>query len=161
AQALAALLADEGSDTAHGPDPAPLAMPAVSGGYADEPETARVEGPRYLVEELLPYSRPEVAAANWPLPLDDLGAVWLVASGSVDVVYTVREPGAAAGRRCHLCRVDEGGSIFAISGVRGRSGGGLVAVGAGPAKLLKFSRGDLIRLSFEEGLTDQVALLID
>ncbi len=71
------------------------------------------------------------------------------------------EPGAVAGRRRHLCRVEEGGSIFAISGVRGRSGGGLVAVGAGPAELLKFSRGDLIRLSFEEGLTEQVALLID
>ena len=57
--------------------------------------------------------------------------------------------------------MEEGGSIFAISGVRGRSGGGLVAVGAGPAQLLKFARGDLIRLSFEEGLSEQVAVLID
>ena len=31
----------------------------------------------------------------------------------------------------------------------------------GPAQLLKFARGDLIRLSFEEGLSDQVAVLID
>ena len=36
-----------------------------------------------------------------------------------------------------------------------------MAVGAGPAQLLKFARGDLIRLSFEEGLSDQVAVLID
>ena len=64
-----------------------------------------------------------------------------------------------AGRRRHLCRVEEGGSIFAISGVRGRSGGGLLAVGAGTAQLLKFARGDLIRLSFEEKLADQVAVL--
>ncbi len=68
-------------------------------------------------------------------------------------------PALTAGRRRHLCRVEEGGSIFAISGVRGRSGGGLLAVGAGPAQLLKFARGDLIRLSFEEGLSEQVAVL--
>ena len=36
-----------------------------------------------------------------------------------------------------------------------------MAVGAGPAQLLKFARGDLIRLSFEEGLSEQVAVLID
>src|SRR5207253_4952028 len=88
-------------------------------------------------------------------------AVWLVNSGGVDVFFSELESGAAAGRRRHLCRVEEGGSIFAISGVRGRSGGGLLAVGAGPAQLLKFSRGDLIRLSFEEGLSEQVAVLID
>ena len=61
--------------------------------------------------------------------------------GGVDVFFTQLEPGARAGNRRHLCRVEEGGSIFAISGVRGRSGGGLVAVGAGPAQLLKFARG--------------------
>ena len=82
-------------------------------------------------------------------------------SGGVDMFFTQLEPGATEGRRRHLCRVEEGGSIFAISGVRGRSGGGLLAVGAGPAELLKFSRGDLIRLSFEEGLSEQVAVLID
>ena len=36
-----------------------------------------------------------------------------------------------------------------------------MAVGAGPAQLLKFARGDLIRLSFEEELSEQVAVLID
>ena len=135
-------------------------MPAVSGGY-EAAEPRREAAPRFLVEELRPFSRPEHVSANKPLELDDPAAVWLVTSGGVDVFFTVMEPGAAAGRRCHLCRVDEGGSIFAVSGVRGRTGGGLVAVGAGPAELLKFSRGDLIRLSFEEGLTEQVALLVD
>ena len=109
----------------------------------------------------MPYSRPEQTAANLPLALDDPEAVWWVSSGSVDVYFTQVEPGATAGRRRHLCRVEEGGSIFAISGVRGRSGGGLLAVGAGTAQLLKFARGDLIRLSFEEELSDQVAVLID
>ena len=116
---------------------------------------------RFIVEELLPYSRPEQTAANLPLPLEDPEAVWWVSSGSVDVYFTPIEPGATAGRRRHLCRVDEGGSIFAISGVRGRAGGGLLAVGSGTAQLLKFARGDLIRLSFEEDLSEQVAVLID
>ncbi len=122
---------------------------------------AENDRPRFIVEELLPYSQPERTAANRPLPLDDSEAVWLVNTGGVDVFFTQLEPGATEGRRRHLCRVEEGGSIFAISGVRGRSGGGLLAVGAGPAELLKFSRGDLIRLSFEEGLSEQVAVLID
>ena len=119
------------------------------------------DSPRFIVEELLPYSQPESTAANRPLSLDDAEAVWWVSSGGVDVFFTQLEPGATPGNRRHLCRVEEGGSIFAISGVRGRSGGGLVAVGAGPAQLLKFARGDLIRLSFEEGLSEQVAVLID
>ena len=123
--------------------------------------TSSEPDPRFIVEELLPYSRPERTAANLPLALDDPEAVWWVSSGSVDVFFTQFEPGATAGRRRHLCRVEEGGSIFAISGVRGRAGGGLLAVGAGPAQLLKFARGDLIRLSFEEGLSEQVAVLID
>jgi NHLM bacteriocin system ABC transporter peptidase/ATP-binding protein/NHLM bacteriocin system ABC transporter ATP-binding protein len=119
------------------------------------------DSPRFIVEELMPYSRPERTAANLPLALDDAEAVWLVTSGGVDVFFTKLEPGAAEGRRRHLCRVEEGGSIFAINAVRGCSGGGLLAVGAGAAEMLKFSRGDLIRLSFEEGLSDQVAVLID
>ncbi len=116
---------------------------------------------RFIVEELWPYSRSEQTAANLPLALDDPDAVWWVSSGSVDVYFTPVQSGATAGRRRHLCRVEEGGSIFAISGVRGRSGGGLLAVGAGTAQLQKFARGDLIRLSFEEDLSDQVAVLID
>jgi len=119
------------------------------------------DSPRFIVEELGPFSRPERAAANLPLCLDDADAVWWVSSGGVDVFFTPLEPGASAGSRRHLCRVEEGGSIFAIRGDPSRSGGRLVAVGAGPAQLLKFARGDLIRLSFEEGLAEQVAVLID
>jgi NHLM bacteriocin system ABC transporter peptidase/ATP-binding protein/NHLM bacteriocin system ABC transporter ATP-binding protein len=159
AQALAALRAELEAVPVPETAPARLSMPAVTGGY--EAAVALREPARFLVEELLPFSRPERTSANMPLELDDPAAVWLVNTGSVDVFFTLMEPGAAAGRRRHLCRVDEGGSIFAIRGVRGRTGGGLVAVGAGPAELLKFSRGDLIRLSFEEGLTEQVALLLD
>jgi NHLM bacteriocin system ABC transporter ATP-binding protein len=36
-----------------------------------------------------------------------------------------------------------------------------LAVGVGPARLLKLARGDLIRLGFEERLAEQVALLLD
>ena len=36
----------------------------------------RADPARFLVEELLPYSRPEQTAANRPLPLDDPEAVW-------------------------------------------------------------------------------------
>jgi NHLM bacteriocin system ABC transporter peptidase/ATP-binding protein/NHLM bacteriocin system ABC transporter ATP-binding protein len=122
---------------------------------------AESNAPRFIVEELLPYSQPESTAANRPLTLDDAEAVWWVSSGGVDVFYTPLESAATPGNRRHLCRVEEGGSIFAISGIRGRSGGTLVAVGAGPAQLLKFARGDLIRLSFEEGLSAQVAVLVD
>ena len=48
----------------------------------------QVEPPRYIVEELLPYSQPERTAANLPMPLDDAEAVWLVTSGGVDVFFT-------------------------------------------------------------------------
>ncbi len=125
---------------------------------AVEPEAA---SPRFLVEELLPYSQPEQTAAHLPLPLDDAQAVWWVVSGVIDIFFTQLQPGATTGPRRHLCRVEEGGSIFAISGARGRSGGGLVAVGTGAAQLLKLARGDLIRLSFEKGLSEQIAVLID
>jgi NHLM bacteriocin system ABC transporter peptidase/ATP-binding protein/NHLM bacteriocin system ABC transporter ATP-binding protein len=139
------------------PDRHPLPAGPLSDPFLDQ----ELDSPRFIVEELLPYSQSVRTAANLPLPLDDAEAVWWVSSGGVDVFFTQLELGAAPGQRRHLCRVEEGGSIFAISGVRGRSGGGLVAVGAGPAQLLKFARGDLIRLSFEEGLSEQVAVLID
>jgi NHLM bacteriocin system ABC transporter peptidase/ATP-binding protein/NHLM bacteriocin system ABC transporter ATP-binding protein len=122
---------------------------------------ADIMSPRFLVDELLPFSQPEKTAAYLPLPLDDPEAVWWVASGGIDIFFTQLEPGPTPGQRRHLCRVEEGGSIFAICGARGRSGGGLMAVGAGPAQLLKFARGDLIRLSFEMGLAGQIAVLID
>ena len=79
---------------------------------------------RFIVEELFPYSVPDQTAANLPLALDDPGAVWGVSSGSVDVFFIVNKARAGARDRepkRHLCRVEEGGSIFAISGVRGSS----------------------------------------
>ena len=103
----------------------------------------------------------EETAANRPLPLDDPESVWWVTGGQVDVFFTLPGLDGGPGRRRHLCRVEEGGSIFAISGVRGHAGGGLMAVGVGTARLLRFARGDLIRLGFEERLAEQVAVLID
>ncbi len=151
----------------------PEAVPSPRG-RADRPRSIPAVGRRLRVAERPRRSRPgswSRSCCRSPCPSARRrtgrcrstipAAVWLVTSGGVDVFFTLMEPGAVAGRRRHLCRVEEGGSIFAISGVRGRSGGGLVAVGAGPAELLKFSRGDLIRLSFEEGLSEQVALLVD
>jgi len=123
--------------------------------------TAELDLPRFLIEELLPFSVREETAANRPLPLDDPESVWWVTGGQVDVFFTLPGLDGGPGRRRHLCRVDEGGSIFAISGVRGHAGGGLMAVGVGTARLLRFARGDLIRLGFEERLAEQAAVLID
>ncbi|MGO9468605.1 MAG: NHLP family bacteriocin export ABC transporter peptidase/permease/ATPase subunit [Isosphaeraceae bacterium] len=138
-----------------------LGDPAPAGRLLARAPEAEAASPRFLVEELLPYSQPEQTATHLPLPLDDAQAVWWVVSGVIDIFFTQLEPGAMPGPRRHLCRVEEGGSIFAISGARGRSGGGLVAVGTGAAQLLKLARGDLIRLSFEKGLSEQIAVLID
>ena len=123
--------------------------------------TAELNVPRFLIEELLPFSAREETAANSPLPLDDPESVWWVTGGQVDVFFTLPGLDGGPGRRRHLCRVEEGGSIFAVSGVRGHAGGGLMAVGVGTARLLRFARGDLIRLGFEERLAEQVAVLID
>ncbi len=116
---------------------------------------------RFLIEELLPFSDREETAANRPLPLDDPESVWWVTEGQVDVFFTVPGLDGGQGRRRHLCRVEEGGSIFAVGGARGQAGDGLMAVGVGTARLLRFARGDLIRLGFEERLAEQVAVLID
>src|SRR5262249_36309385 len=92
AHALAALRAE--LEAVPVPETAPnlLSMPAVSGGY--ETAVAPREPARFLVEELLPFSRPERTSANMPLELDDPAAVWLVNAGSVDVFFTLMEPGA-------------------------------------------------------------------
>jgi NHLM bacteriocin system ABC transporter peptidase/ATP-binding protein/NHLM bacteriocin system ABC transporter ATP-binding protein len=127
------------------------------GGLSSDEE----DPPMFLIEELQPFSQIEESAANSPLPLDDPEAVWWVERGQVDVFFTQPDQSGGAGRRRHLCRVEEGGSIFAVNGVRGRSGGGLLAVGVGSATLRKFARGDLMRLSFEPSLAEQVAVLID
>jgi NHLM bacteriocin system ABC transporter ATP-binding protein len=142
--------------------PASSALPPVAGitPASDSPDPALGRS-GYLIEELLPFSCPEHTSANHPLPLDDPESVWWVRGGQVDLFFTLPGLNGEPGRRRHLCRVDDGGSIFAISGVRGRLGGGLLAVGVGQADLLRFARGDLIRLSFDEPLAEQVSLLID
>ncbi len=136
-------------------------LAAVRAAAASAAVTSDLDFPRFLIEELLPFSSREETAANRPLPLDDPESVWWVTGGQVDVFFTLPGIDGAPGRRRHLCRVEEGGSIFAISGVRGRTGGGLMAVGVGTARLLRFARGDLMRLGFEERLAEQVAVLID
>jgi NHLM bacteriocin system ABC transporter peptidase/ATP-binding protein/NHLM bacteriocin system ABC transporter ATP-binding protein len=150
--------------SAPGPHPAPLAPVPLGSTPAALPSISpngQDDAPRFLIEELTPFGIPEETAANQPLPLDDPESAWWVTGGQVDVFFTQPGIGDGPGRRRHLCRVEEGGSIFAISGVRGRTGGGLLAVGVGKARLLRFARGDLIRLSFEEALAEQVALVID
>ena len=101
------------------------------------------------------------AAGNQPLPLDDPGAVWRVTAGQVDVFYLRPEPGQGRGRRRHLCRVEEGGSIFGLEGVRSGEQGDLLAVGVGPARLLKVPKADLLRLSLESDWRRDVAGLVD
>ena len=100
-------------------------------------------------------------AGNRPLPLDDPGAVWRVTSGQVDVFYLRPESGQDQGRRHHLLRVEEGGSIFGLEGVRSAEAGGLLAVGVGPASLLKVAKADLLRLSLESEWRREVAGLVD
>ena len=46
--------------------------------------TAELDLPRFLIEELLPFSQREETAANRPLPLDDPEAVWWVTGGQVE-----------------------------------------------------------------------------
>jgi NHLM bacteriocin system ABC transporter ATP-binding protein len=136
-------------------------LPSAAPGLGPVSANGQDEPPRFLIEELTRFSIPEETAANRPLPLDDPESVWWITAGHVDVFFTQPGIGDGPGRRRHLCRVEEGGSIFAISGVRGQTGGGLLAVGVGTARLLRFARGDLIRLSFEETLAEQVALVVD
>ena len=117
--------------------------------------------PADLGEVLAPFGEVVTAAGNQPLPLDDPGAVWRVVSGQVDVFYIRPEPGQSHGRRRHLCRVEEGGSIFGLDGVRSGEQGDLLAVGVGPARLLKFPKAELLRLSLESDWRRDVAGLID
>jgi NHLM bacteriocin system ABC transporter peptidase/ATP-binding protein/NHLM bacteriocin system ABC transporter ATP-binding protein len=131
-------------------DPGPTALRRVGG---DEPED--------LVAILMRDCEVVTTAGNRPLPLDDPGAVWRVASGQVDVFYLRPESGQVQGRRHHLCRVEEGGSIFGLEGVRSAEAGGLLAVGVGPARLLKVSKADLLRLSLESEWRRDVAGLVD
>ncbi|MGP0069615.1 MAG: NHLP family bacteriocin export ABC transporter peptidase/permease/ATPase subunit [Isosphaeraceae bacterium] len=131
-----------------------------------EPNSAGYRGdaannPADLLARLVRDGEEVETAGNRPLPLDDPGAVWRVTSGQVDVFYLRPESGQEQGRRHHLCRVEEGGSIFGLEGVRSAEAGGLLAVGVGPARLLKVAKADLLRLSLELEWRREVAGLVD
>jgi NHLM bacteriocin system ABC transporter ATP-binding protein len=117
--------------------------------------------PGSLTQALEPFAETVLTAANRPLPLDDVGAVWHVVSSPVDVFYVQPEPGQPQGSRRHLCRIEEGGSIFAIDGVRGLRDGSLLAVGVSLARLLKFPNAELVRLSLDSAWRPDVARMID
>ena len=98
---------------------------------------------------------------NQPLPLDDPGAVWRVISGQVDVFYVraragpgPRAPAPPLPRRGGGLDLRPGGGPRAASGE-------LLAVGVGPARLLKFPKAELLRLSLESDWRRDVAGLVD
>ena len=117
---------------------------------------------RNLVDSLVTCGQPVMTAGNQPLALDDAGAVWRVTSGQVDVFYV--EPSGSEqmrGRRRHLCRVDEGGSVFGLGEVRGELRGELLVVGVGQARLLKFPKAELVRLVVDPDGRREVAEMVD
>ena len=124
-------------------------------------DTIRADRPADLAEALALAGEVVTAAGNQPLALDDPGAVWRVTSGQIDVFYLRPQPGQDRGRRHHLCRVEEGGSIFGLEGIRGGEQGDLLAVGVGPARLLKVPKTDLLRLSLDSDWRREVAALVD
>ena len=79
-------------------------------------------------------------------------------------MFSMSSPAASEhvrGRRRHLCRVEEGGSIFGLGEVRGERRGGLLAVGVGHARLLKFPKAELVRLVVDSNCRREVAEMID
>ena len=146
----------------------PAALPRIDHAFETCPsravaavETIEADRPADLGEALALVGEGVTAAGNQPLALDDPGAVWRVTSGQVDVFYSRPEPGQDRGRRRHLCRVEEGGSIFGLEGVKSGEQGELVAVGVGPARLLKVPKAELLRLSLESDWRADVAALVD
>ena len=113
---------------------------------------------RFLIEDLRPSVSAKRRHANRPLPLDDPESVWWVAGGQVDVFFTL--PGST-GARTAAASLPGGGGGLDLRHQRGPGSCGrrLMAVGVGTARLLRFARGDLIRLGFEERLAEQAAVL--
>ncbi len=124
-------------------------------------ETIDAGRPADLAEALALVGEGVTASGNQPLALDDPGAFWRVTSGQIDVFYLGPHSGHDAGRRHHLCRVEEGGSMFGLEGIRGGEPGALLAVGVGPARLLKVPKTDLLRLSLDSEWRSEVAALVD
>lgn len=112
--------------------------------------------------ETFPEARRVACSGNHPLPLDDHYLMWRVLSGKVDIFFVQPDPEQLEGSRDHLCRVEEGGAIFGMEGLRGHAGAQLMAIGVGEAQLLQFHKGDLIRLSIEDDrFAPDIAALID
>jgi NHLM bacteriocin system ABC transporter peptidase/ATP-binding protein/NHLM bacteriocin system ABC transporter ATP-binding protein len=114
-----------------------------------------------LLKALEPCGEIVITSGNLPLALDDCGSVWHIVSGQVDVFYEQPEPGQERGSRRHLFRVEDGGTLFAVAGDRDQEQGGLLAVGVGPAQLLRFPSAELSRLGREPRWRRGVAELID
>ena len=124
-------------------------------------ETIDAERPADLAEALALVGEVVTASGNQPVALDDPGAFWRVTSGQIDVFYLGPHSGHDGGRRHHLCRVEEGGSMFGLEGIDGGEQGELLAVGVGPARLLKVPKTDLLRLSLDSDWRPGVAALVD
>ena len=124
-------------------------------------ETIDAHRPADLGEALELVGEVVTASGNQRVPLDDPGAVWRVTSGRLDVFYVRPEPDQGRGRRVHLCRVEEGGSMFGLERIRTDEHGDLLAVGVGPARLLKVAKTDLLRLSLDSEWRRDVAALVD
>ena len=117
--------------------------------------------PRFLIEELLPFSQPErpqptvPCRSMTPKPYGGSpgpGRRLLHAPGTRGRAGTEEAPLPRRGRGVDLRHQWREGPMPERRAL---------AVGVGTADLLKFARGDLIRLSFEEKLAEQVAVLID
>lgn len=134
-----------------------VACPPPTVALADPPEPQSA----HLLETIETIGQTVRTAGNLPLPLDDTGAVWQVIEGQVDLFHLPHESGTATGRRRHLCRVEEGGAIFAMECPPHEAHGDFLAVGVGPARLQKFARSDLMRLSFDRSQRREVARMID
>ncbi len=124
-------------------------------------ETIQADRPADLAEALTLVGETATATGNQALALDDSGAFWQVTSGQIDVFYLRPHAGQGSGRRQHLCRVEEGGSIFGLEAMSGGAQGDLLAVGVGPARLLKVRKTDLLRLSLDPDCRREVAALVD
>lgn len=174
--AYARLLRDQGSESSE-PAPAPRARRAVMGASLERAQRSPARSARPAASargddgeipdfdarlEAFPEARRVTCSGNEPLPLDDHYLMWRVLSGKVDIFFVQPDPEQLEGSRDHLCRVEEGGAIFGMEGLRGHAGAQLMAIGVGEAQLLQFHKGDLIRLSIEdEHCAPDIANLID
>ena len=124
-------------------------------------ETIDADRPADLAAALALVGEVVMASGNQPVALDDPGAFWRVTSGQIDVFHVGPHSSHDGGRRHHLCRIEEGGSMFGLEGMESGEHGELLAVGVGPARLLKVPKTDLLRLSLHSEWRPEVAALVD